>query len=81
MESALFRLSSSDFKKGAIVAIASGFLLPVAAAIQTPDFNILTVNWNAIFQLALNGAIVGFTSYIGKNFFSDGSGRVFGKIG
>ena len=81
MNSSLFQLNLSDFQKGLVVALASGFLLPVAAAIQTPDFNILTVNWNAIFQLALNGAIVGFTSYIGKNFFSTADGKVFGRIG
>jgi len=81
MESALFKLNSSDFKKGLVIAIASGFLLPVAAAIQTPDFSILTVNWNGLFQLALNGAVVGFVSYIGKNFFSTADGKVFGRIG
>lgn len=81
MTSNLFQLNSKDFLKGLVMAVLTGVLLPVAAAIQTPGFDLATANWNAILQLAINGAGVGFLSYIGKNFFSDESGRFMGRVG
>lgn len=77
----LYKLTSSDFAKGAVMAVLTGFLLPVAAAIQTPNFSFATVNWHQVLVLAINGALVGFVGYISKNFLSDSQGKVFGKIG
>ena len=81
MNSGLFKIDVKDVGKGIVVAALTGFLLPVAAAIQSPGFNLLTADWNQIVTLAVNGALVGFVSYIIKNFLSDEQGKVLGKIG
>jgi len=78
--SQIFSINLNDLKKGLVVAILSGAVLPVLAMIQTPGFDISTANWNAVLVLAINGAITGFASYIAKNFVSDDSGRVLGKF-
>lgn len=77
----MFTINIKDVSKALVMAVLSGALLPVFAAIQTPGFDIATANWNAILNLALNGAAIGFVSYIIKNFVSDEQGKVFGKIG
>jgi len=77
----LFRLNSSDFLKGLAMAVLGGFMLPILAAIQTPDFSIATINVQAVFVLAVNGALASFASYLVKNFFSDGNGAFLGMIG
>jgi len=79
--SELFKLNSSDFVKGIVMAAIVGFLLPVAAAVQTPNFSIMTVDWHQVLVLAINGAIVGGIGYLVKNFLSDNQGKVFGRIG
>jgi hypothetical protein len=77
----IFKLTSSDWAKGAVMAVLGGVFLPLLAAIQTPDFSVLTVDWRAVVILAINGGLVGLASYITKNFFSTSDGRVLGKIG
>lgn len=81
MNSKLFNLDTKDLAKGLAMAVISGVALPIAAMIQTPGFDIAMVNWGALGTLALNGAIVGFVSYLTKNLLSDEEGRVLGKIG
>ncbi len=80
MESSMFKLKANDFVKGLVFAFLVGALLPLSAAVQTPDFSIATANWHTIMILALNGGLVGFVSYLAKTFFSDEEGKVFGKI-
>ena len=77
----MFRLNLSDVSKGLVMAIITGFMLPVAAAFQTPGFDIFQANWSEIVNLAINGAVIGFTGYIVKNFLSDEDGKVLGSIG
>lgn len=81
MDSGLFRLDMKDIAKGLVMAAIGGFLLPIAAAIQTPGFDLVTANWQQILVLAENGAAVAFIGYIIKNFFSDSQGKVLGAIG
>ena len=80
-KSKLFSIDLKDIKKALVMGVLAGAAFPVIAAIQTPGFSIFTANWEAIATLAINGAAVGFVSYIVKNFFSDETGAVFGKIG
>lgn len=81
MNTKLFSIDGKDISKALVMAVLSGALLPVLAAVQTPGFDISQVQWSALGNLAINGAILGFVSYITKNFFSDESGKVFGRIG
>ena len=77
----LFKLNLSDFQKGLVMAVLGGIFLPIAAAVQTPDFNIATVDLRAVVVMALNGGIVSFVTYMTKNFFSTSDGKFGGKIG
>lgn len=79
-KSDLFKLNSRDFINGAFMAILGGLALPVLAAVQTPGFDIATVDLGAILNLAINGAIMGFATYISKNVFTAENGKLFGKI-
>lgn len=76
----LFRLGQNDLIKGLVMAVLAGFLTPFIVAIQSPDFSIFAANWEQLLGLAQNGAVIGLVSYLVKNFFSDDSGKVFGKI-
>lgn len=79
--SPLFKLTKADFQKGLVMAILGGIALPVLAMLQTPGFDIFHANWNAVLNLAINGGVAGFATYITKNLFSDESGAFLGKIG
>lgn len=81
MNTKLFSIDIKDVTKALVMAVLSGAVLPVSAIIQTPGFDFATANWDAIFSLAINGAVAGFVSYLVKNFFSDEQGKVFGHIG
>lgn len=81
MNSGIFKLDWQDISKGIVMAVLAGFALPVAAAFQTPGFDIFSANWGQILTLAENGAAIGFVTYLIKNFFSDSSGKVLGSIG
>lgn len=77
----MFRLNLSDWQKALVMAVLGGALFPIAAVIQSPGFSIATVDWQGILVLAANGALITGIGYLVKNFFSDASGSVFGKIG
>lgn len=77
----MFKINTKDLSKALVMAVLSGAVLPVMAVIQTPGFDISNANWHQIGVLALNGAVLGFVSYITKNFFSDSEGKVLGRIG
>ena len=79
--SELFTLNLKDVSRGVIMAALGGAFLPILAMFQTPGFDVFSVNWSAVITLAINGAILGFSTYLIKNFFSDKSGSVLGKIG
>lgn len=79
--SGMFKLNVKDFMKGAVMAVLGGIALPLDAALQTPNFSVLTTDWHQIGILALNGGIIGFLIYIVKNFLSTSDGKVAGVIG
>lgn len=88
MQSGLYKLSSNDFIKGAVVAIGAAIFTSVIAVIggviNTPNFDVFAVNWGMVLHTVINVSIVsgfgGFTGYLGKNFVSDSNGAVFGSI-
>lgn len=81
MNKGYLRLTLGDFGRGVVMAVLSGILLPVSAAIQTPGFSIGTVNWQSVWILATNGALVGFVGYLLKNMATNSEGKIAGVIG
>lgn len=79
--SGMFTLNLSDIQKALLMAVLSGIVLPVSLAAQTQGFDVFHINWIQILDVALTGGFVGGVTYLAKNFFSDSTGRVFGKIG
>ena len=63
------------------MAVLAGFALPIAAAFQTPGFDLFNANWGEIINLAINGAVIGFITYMTKNFFSNSQGEVVTPLG
>jgi len=78
--SKFLNLNLNDIKRGVIMAVFMGFALPITAAIQTPGFDLFTANYAQILNLALNGAVMGFFTYLAKNVFTASNGKLFGKI-
>lgn len=78
--SKMFNLNWDDFKRGLITAVLAGFALPILAAIQTPNFDVFTVNWSAVFNLAINGAVAGLVAYLSKNVLTDSNGKFGGVL-
>ena len=80
IKSKLFSLSKNDILRGLVMAVITGFFLPVLMAVQTPEFSIFTANWREIIDVAINGAFLGFTTYLFQKFFSDEQGKFGGVI-
>lgn len=78
--SKLYSINLKDVTKGLLVAVLIGILQPVLIILKSPGFDFATANWSVIFEVATNGAIAGFASYLMKNFFSDEEGKVLGKF-
>lgn len=72
MNSTFLNLNSSDFLKGLIMAVLSTVITVVY---QTVEAGSLTFDWKAIGTMALTTAL----AYIMKNFFTNSTGKLFGK--
>ena len=70
----LFKLNVHDFLKGAVSAVVASVIFALAGVAQQPDFNVLLINWNSVF----NAAVGAFLGYLGKNLLSDSQGNVLG---
>ncbi len=77
----MFHLTLSDWQKAFVMAVLGGFILPLDVIVQAHGFSIATANWAEIGVIAANGAVVSGLGYLVKNFFSDQTGAVLGKIG
>ena len=78
MPSNLFRLSQSDFIKGAISAVFGAVFMTVYSVVNQSGFDLFTVDWNAVLQMTINGALAAFMGYLSKQFFSDSEGNPLG---
>ena len=72
MNSPIFKLNSSDFLKGLIMAVLSTVITVVY---QTVEAGSLVFDWKAIGTMALTTAL----AYIMKNLFTNSAGQFFGK--
>lgn len=78
--SQIFKLNQSDFVKGAITAVISAVVVALGSVVSAPDFNVFSVDWASVLNLAIKVAGSAFIGYISKNFFSDGEGKFVGKV-
>lgn len=79
--SKMFTLNFGDVGKALVMAVLTGLALPVLAVVQTPGFDVFTTDWSVLLNLAINGAILGASSYLVKQFFSDKEGKFAGVVG
>lgn len=74
MNSSFLKLNLSDLQKALVLAV----LTPVIGQIQqVVASGSLEFDWAYLGKLALSGLL----GYLVKNYFSDASGKLFGKIG
>ena len=76
--SALYKLNSNDFVRGAVSAVFAAFFFAIFSVVNQDNFNLFTVDWSAVVGTALNAAVAAFVGYLGKNFTSDSQGNPFG---
>lgn len=72
MKSQLFNLNFRDILIGLGLAVGSAVLITVQGALSAGT----GIDWVLVLKVA-EGALV---SYLLKNFFSDGNGKVMGKV-
>ena len=68
----ILNLNWKDFVKGALLAVAAAVLVVVQGALTSNA----PIDWNMVLKVA-EGA---FVSYIVKNYFTDESGKLMGKL-
>ena len=76
MDSALFRLKTHDWIKGAVMAILAALITYLAGVMNIPGWDFSSIDWVYIFKIALTA----FISYLGKNFLTAENGKILGKI-
>lgn len=81
MQSALGKLNSSDWVRGAITAVYGGAVLAVSGILLAKGFDIWSADWKAIGMLAMNGAFGGFIGYLLKNATTDSDGTIHTPVG
>lgn len=75
--SGMFRLNLQDLVKGIATAVLAAVLGGLQQLVSAHGFDFSHYDWNLIGTLAMGA----FTGYLSKNFLSDESGKVLGKIG
>lgn len=76
----MFSFNTGDVLRGAVTAIFTGALFVVAGVVLQTGFDAFTADWVSIGKAAVNAGLASFVGYLMKNFFTDDSGRMFGKI-
>src|SRR5436309_1641620 len=78
--SGTFRVELIDFAKAALAAVITAVIAALYGIIVKAGFDVFTADWHAILNMIVNAGVAGFTGYMGTTFFSDKSGKVFGKV-
>lgn len=77
MNSSLWKLNSSDFIKGLVIAVATPIVTALAHAMNIPGFDFASFDWKSMIAIGLAAAF----TYLLKNFASDSNGAVLGVAG
>jgi len=78
--SQMFTLSSNDAVKGLVSAVFAAVVITLYGVVSQGNFDLFSAPWLEIGKDALNAAFAAFVGYLGKNFFTDSNGKVFGAI-
>ena len=79
--SEMFKLNTNDAVKGAVSAVFAAVIVALYGIVSQGEFDLFSADWLTIGKMALNAGFAAFVGYLGKNFFTAGNGKVFGKIG
>lgn len=73
----MFKLNWGDLAKGLFVAIGTPMFVALLHAMSVPGFDFIAFDWKSLIMLGVSAGV----TYLVKNFFSDSTGKVFGRIG
>jgi hypothetical protein len=76
----LFKITQSDFLKGAVTAVFAAIVWSIGSAASQAGFDVFSADWGPIVASAINAGVSAFVGYMGKNFLTDANGKVLGKI-
>jgi hypothetical protein len=74
--SQLFKLNSSDFTRGLIVAVLAAVVAALAEALKMPNFDFLAYDWTTLLNVALTAGL----AYLAKNFLTTENGKFGGVL-
>jgi len=74
--SQLFKLNSSDFTRGLIVAVLAAVVAALAEALKMPNFDFLAYDWTTLLNVALTAGL----AYLSKNFLTAENGKFGGVL-
>ncbi len=77
MQSLFMRLNLKDVSKALALAAITAFVGGVHQGLIGHGFDVAAYDWNGILSLSMKAG----EAYLIKNFLSDDSGKLFGKIG
>lgn len=69
-----------DALKSALTAVAATVFLIVYQLVMGDGFNLFQVDWSTFSQQIINLSVAAFFGDIGRRFFTDSNGKLFGKI-
>lgn len=75
-----FTLNLRDIARSILMAILAALVIALAGIAQTPGFDLFTADWGMIGHNMLNVGFTALIAYLAKNYFSDSSGKAFGRI-
>lgn len=76
----MFTLREGDMMRGLVTAAFTGAFVVVAGVVSQAGFDAFSADWIAIGKAAVNAGLASLVGYLMKNFFTDDSGRMFGKF-
>lgn len=72
----MFKLNTSDFAKGLIVAVLAAVVAALAEALKMPNFDFLAYDWTTLLNVALTAGL----AYLAKNFLTTADGKFGGLL-
>lgn len=74
------RVSPKDLLDGAINGIIAAIVIGIYGIVSKGNFDIFTLDYNALIHSIVNWGFAGFISSVGKDFLTTADGKVLGMI-